>query len=459
MKKILAFALLATMTIGLISGCGGGSGGATTAGATTKGGETTAAADSSKETTASGESTTLKVAAFQGGYGADYWEKVAALFEKSHPGVKVELTINPQIGDVIRPQILSGNPPDFIYLPSTNNSGVAQALIKDKGLADLSDVFTTELKGKVLDGFLDSKLLQPYGDGKIYLAPLYYSPTGLWYNQNFFEKSSLKPPVTWEDFFGLKDKITDRSVFTYQGSHPSYLECLIIPSIASAAGSQVMDDCLNYVEGAWKNPKVIETLDNIAKIGTDGLLLPGTQAMQFSEAQAQFVLGKAALIPNGTWFEGEMADSPKEEGFVWGFTAPPVDKTAKDKYLFTSCEEMYIPAAAANIDLAKEFLAFQYSDEAVALNAELSKGVPPIKGAVDKLKPYVSDATYEAMKIFEDGYKPYIGNFAPVEGTEIIPRDDFFAQVGEVLSGNMTGTQWAEHMEEVSAQVRDHIVK
>ena len=405
------------------------------------------------------ETATLKIAVFEGGYGADYWLEVAKLFEAANPGVKVEVTHNPEIGDIVRPQILGGDAPDFIYLASSNKSGLAQALIKDMALADLTDIFTEELKARILPGFLDTKLCQPYGDGKIYLAPMFYSPTGLWYNKNYFDANKIEVPVTWEDVFALKDKITDRSVFTYQGSHPGYLEALIIPAIASAAGSEVMDGCFSYDVNAWKNEAVIATLNNIAKIGTDGLLLPGTQAMQFSEAQSEFVLGKAALCTNGTWFEGEMADAPKEEGFEWGFCAAPAMSAEGDKYVFTTCEEMYIPASAKNIDLAKKFLAFQYTDEAVKLCADLAKGIPPVTGAAEVLKEYVSGATYEALAIYDKGYKPYIGGFAVVEDTSILPKDEFYGKAGKAMAGELTGEEWAGLMAAMSEELVNKMVK
>ncbi len=58
----------------------------------------------------------LNIAIFQGGYGDAYWNQMVELFEASHEGVKVNMTISPTIGDIIRPQIVAGNAPDF-HLP------------------------------------------------------------------------------------------------------------------------------------------------------------------------------------------------------------------------------------------------------------------------------------------------------------------------------------------------------
>lgn len=67
---------------------------------------------------------------FQGGYGDAYWNQMVELFEASHEGVKVNMTISPTIGDIIRPQIVAGNAPDFICLNDGGEDGVILSLIK-----------------------------------------------------------------------------------------------------------------------------------------------------------------------------------------------------------------------------------------------------------------------------------------------------------------------------------------
>ena len=72
----------------------------------------------------------LNIAIFQGGYGDAYWNQMVELFEASHEGVKVNMTISPTIGDIIRPQIVAGNAPDFICLNDGGEDGVILSLIK-----------------------------------------------------------------------------------------------------------------------------------------------------------------------------------------------------------------------------------------------------------------------------------------------------------------------------------------
>lgn len=438
-KKVVSVLLVVVMASAMVTGCG---------------------AKEEKETKKEGEKTELQVAVFEGGYGREYWDAIAEAFEKENKDVDVVIQANPEIGDVIRPNILAGNPPDFIYLPSSNKSGVTNAMIKDKALADISDVME-KVEDKIIPGILDSKACQPYGDGKTYLAPIYYSTTGLWYNADFFEKNNLEVPTTWDDFFALGDKEAElgRKLFTYQGTVPSYLESLIVPAIASGAGVDVMNGCFNYDSEAWKNPKVKEVLENIAKIGTEGYLMDGTVSLDHTQAQSQWLLGNAMFHPNGSWVEGEMADAPKEDGFEYGYTAAPVIDANGEKFVYTQIEEMFIPAKAKNIDLAKKFLEFQYTDEAVKLNAEKAKGIQPVIGASEYMKENASPAVYQSYAILDNGYKAYIGNFAPVTDTEIIPRDEFYNQVGNVMTGKLSVDEWINKMVEISDEVHDKVVQ
>ena len=93
---------------------------------------------------ADAEEQELNIAIFQGGYGDAYWNQMVELFEESHEGVKVNMTISPTIGDIIRPQIVAGNVPDFICLNDGGEDGVILSLIKEHALLNLNDVFDGE---------------------------------------------------------------------------------------------------------------------------------------------------------------------------------------------------------------------------------------------------------------------------------------------------------------------------
>ena len=44
----------------------------------------------------------------------------------------------------------------------------------------------TKVKDKLVPGFTETLATNPYNDGKTYMAPMFYSPTGLFYNANLY---------------------------------------------------------------------------------------------------------------------------------------------------------------------------------------------------------------------------------------------------------------------------------
>ena len=101
MKKKLLSVLLSAVIITSLVGCGG---------------KTDATQPSADGEQTSVENQTLKVAALEGGYGAELWKEVAAAFEDIHPGVTVELTVDKKLEDVISPSMKAGEYPDAVHL-------------------------------------------------------------------------------------------------------------------------------------------------------------------------------------------------------------------------------------------------------------------------------------------------------------------------------------------------------
>lgn len=471
MKKTIATSLVFTMLVASLAACSGGDSGTNNTTAQTSSAANTEKPSSESQASSEAPKTEggdLSIAVFKGGYGDAYWQEIAKQFG-TEMNVNVTVLSDPDLGNIMKPKMLSGEIPDFMYLPITDKTGFARGLVKDKMLADITDVFTDDLKSKFIPGFLENSATQPYDDGKIYLAPIYYSALGLFYNKTLFEEANLTVPETWDDFFALGDEVKgkeilgkQRSIFTYQGANPGYMEGLIIPAIASTAGADAMDNCFNYVEGAWKNPDVIKTLDTIAKIGLDGYMIDGTTALDFTAAQTAVKTGDALFIPCGNWLPQEMAniegEKVNDKDFEWGFAATPVFSDSKGKYLKSALEEMYIPKDAKNIELGKKFLAYQYTEDAMKLNGELNKGLPPILGAADLVKDSLDPSTYDAFKIYDNGYTPYMGDFASVD-SNVIPREEFYNNIAGVMRGETTVEEWTNKLEDVSNKVRDKIVK
>ena len=186
MKKIIALLLAMVMTMALVA-CGGTS----DEPATDEGGE--AAVE------------TIKVAAIETAYGSDVWVQVAAAFE-AETGIKVELTTDKQLEDVISGPMQNGEYPDVVHLATGRPAGLTEQLVKANALHDLTNTLSLTIPGedvkvseKIAGGFTETSITNPYGDGVTYLAPMFYSPCGLFYNAKLFEEKGWTVPTTWDE--------------------------------------------------------------------------------------------------------------------------------------------------------------------------------------------------------------------------------------------------------------------
>ena len=137
---------------------------------------------------------TIKVAAIETGYGAEMWKKVTEAFT-AETGIKVELTTDKKLEDVIGPSMQGGDYPDVVHLATGREAALTEQFIKGNLIADITDVLSMTVPGeskkvseKIAGGFTDTSLTNPYGDGKTYLAPMFYSPCGLFYNAGFLKE-------------------------------------------------------------------------------------------------------------------------------------------------------------------------------------------------------------------------------------------------------------------------------
>ncbi|MEG0564499.1 extracellular solute-binding protein, partial [Anaerorhabdus sp.] len=199
-KKVLSLGLSALMVGTLLVGCG------------------------SKKEEAKAESKTLTIAGLDGGYGTEGWKQVIAKFEAAN-GVKVNATFDKKISDVVRPKITAGKDvPDIIYLTVGGVGGLTDTLIKEKQIADISGLLdldvpgeSVKVKDKVLTSFVEGATASPYGDGKLYLAPLNNAPCGLFYNVKLFKDNGWTVPTDWDAMWQLGEKAKAKgiSLFTY----------------------------------------------------------------------------------------------------------------------------------------------------------------------------------------------------------------------------------------------------
>jgi len=460
MKKF--FSLLLTLALVLsLAACGGGNGGSD-AGTTTP-----PPADSGDtQTPPPAEDVTITVAALASGYEEAYpgmWQEVCDAFT-AETGVKVNLICDKNLEDVIGPSMQGGDFPDVIHLATGREKGLTEQFIKDRNIAELTDVLSmtvpgesTKVSDKIVGGFTDTSVTNPYGDGVTYLAPMFYSPCGLFYNAGLFEEKGWTVPATWDEMWELAEKAQAEGSYLFTYPTTGYFDAFLYALMYSVGGADFFNKATTYAEGIWDTPEAQQCFDIIAKLASYTNPVTPAQAndQDFTQNQQLVLDNKALFMPNGTWIVGEMAEAPRAEGFQWGMTALPAAKAGGNGASYCWLEQAWIPAAAPNLDAAKQFVAFLYSDAACAIFAK-GGAVQPVPGLTDNLEG--DNKLFYA--IYDNGADAAMGNFAAynaVAGLGTV-REVFLDPVNGLVNGSVTVDQWVSDIKAASDQMRANLM-
>ena len=403
----------------------------------------------------------IQVAAIETAYGSEIWAKVAEAFT-AQTGIEVDLITDKNLEDVIGAAMQGGEFPDVIHLATGRPAGLTEQFIKDNNMAEITDVLSMTVPGedklvkdKIAGGFTDTSLTNPYNDGKTYMAPMFYSPCGLFYNAGLFEEKGWAVPKTWDEMWALGETAKAEGIYLFTYPTAGYFDAFLYALMYSVGGTEFFEAATHYEEGVWQTEEAKTCFDIIGKLASYTNPITPAQAnnQDFTQNQQLVLDNKALFMPNGTWIVGEMAEAPRAEGFKWGMTALPAVVEGGAGYSYTWFEQAWIPAGAMNQDAAKQFIAFLYSDVACEIFASAG-AIQPVLGIADKLE----GDNVMFYSIYDNGAKAAMGNFAAfnaIPGVELSPV--FFEPVNSVVSGQLTVEQWLENITAASEQMRANL--
>ena len=215
-------------------------------------------------------------------YDKEFWENLAERFEAANEGVTVNLIFTKDAAYEVRDRILSGNSPDLVFLPSSEESGVTEALIKDKAMTALTDIESY--------GFVpfDNGICKPYDDGVTYIAPVFFEEKGLIYNVELLEENGFSVPQTWDDFIAIAEACKNKkfSFFTYAGAQPDEFADIFAAALVPEIGAEEVYKLLSYDEEAWNNETVKTFVEKIEAIKT--LVVSGSSTKSKDDVKDAF---------------------------------------------------------------------------------------------------------------------------------------------------------------------------
>jgi multiple sugar transport system substrate-binding protein len=361
-------------------------------------------------------------------YYADYdpnplaaMEALIADFEAANPNIDVQLQNFDHEGykTAIR-NFLTTDAPDLANWYAGNRMA---PFVEAGQFLDVSDVWEANGLGDSLASAKASMTI----DGKQWGVPYTYYQWGIYFNKDVYAQVGAEVPTNWDGF------IANCAKFKAAG-----IDCLTTGTSALWPGAGIFDYMSLRTNGyefhmdltagkiAWTDQKVRDVFAQWAKLVEPGYVTANHAAIDWQDAAALLVQGKAANYVMGnfavaTFKEGGMTND--NLGFMPFPEITPGIPRAED----APTDTIHIPAGAKNVDDAKLFLAYVASADAqTKLNAALGQLPTNKDSTVAADDPFISagfdmlsnayalaqffdrDAPAEMAKIGMEGFQQFM---------------------------------------------------
>ncbi|MFI7616214.1 extracellular solute-binding protein [Nonomuraea terrae] len=316
-----------------------------------------------------------------------HYEAEAAAFEKAHPGVDIEITVNPWQGaqEKLTAALAARQGPDVVYLiPDRIPTLASQDLLVPMGDA---------LGGDRAD-FNDNALDAVTYDGQVYAVPVLQSALPQVYDKRVLDEAGVEDvPTTWEEFAALGEQVKGAGYYLteYHAHADMAMNISFYPWLFQAGGSVYSQDGTKV---AFNSPQGLKALTYLKGLFDQGHAPKGPISEPSQIEETDVSRGKVAQV----------AFEPQRLVTLWGAEnvriAPPLKderqvgygtvgsygvlKTADDTAAATEWVKWISrPEALREFDAASGFFAPRKS-----LNDLYADD--PVLGEVEKLIPMMS---------------------------------------------------------------------
>lgn len=312
-------------------------------------------------------------------------EELITLFEAENPDVDVVVNMFDHEGykTAIR-NFLTADAPDVANWYAGNRMA---PFVKAGQFTDVSDVWAANGLTDKLSSSLGSMTI----DGKQWGVPYTYYQWGIYYNKDLYKKVGVEVPKTWDEF------ITNCAKFKAAG-----IDCVTTGSKALWPIAGIFDYLnlrtngydfhmqLTNGEVPWTDDRVKATFKEWEKLVGPGYMTANHAALEWQDAAALMVQGKAANYVMGNFAVAVFKDGGMTNDSL-GFMVFPEITPGLPKAEEAPTDTFHIPVGAKNVADAKKFLAFAArADVQTALNKTLGQLPVNKESSVDANDPFLT---------------------------------------------------------------------
>ncbi|KUP23328.1 extracellular solute-binding protein [Paenibacillus sp. DMB5] len=331
--------------------------------------------------------------------------------------------------------------PDLVMLPPYHYKQLSKA----KKLVDLETLIKRDEYDMttLYPGLLDE--LKKQGGGQLYGLSSKAESYALLYNADLFKKYKVKTPsdgMTWEEILNLAKK------FPVKGDKNSRIWGLssfgssnLVMDIARTEGLTYVDPSTLKATAnttAWKNAYRISVEATKSGVLDERISLSGKSYLESSP----FIMGRSAMVVASISqlksLQAAKSSVKNYKPFTVGIAAGPADpKDRKSTGNVYVSEILAIPAGAANVDAAWDFIKYFNGDDYAKEYYKGSSISAPLSRMIKEYSGYKLDAFYKLNPDLDSSITSYVlmnkspefeSNFRSVLGKELT----------QVIKGNKT---------------------
>jgi ABC-type glycerol-3-phosphate transport system substrate-binding protein len=321
---------------------------------------------------------------------ASFWEDVQNRFEAANPGIKVKRLVTPTLDrDGYAKQLLaSGQFPDVLQA-ITPQDYVSQGLLYAFTPSEVASWHVTTPKAGTIGG-------KQYSiPNEAQVIPLVY------YNKAIFARLHLKIPNTWAQFLAVCKKIKAAHITPLElgGSKDTWASWIFLGGIFS---TDVLGKNPNWIvqrkagKVHFTDALVRRAFAKWAALANAGYFNKNALSLDYPHMQQEFLAGKAAMYPMGSWAASASAVGASKFG-TGVFRLPTATGSIVEPDF--AAGGVFVSAKSANLDAAKKLAKFwaldKKTDDALAKN---DAGLMTIKGY--KAPRGLPKVYYQTLRLF-----------------------------------------------------------
>ncbi|MER5387793.1 extracellular solute-binding protein [Saccharopolyspora sp. NPDC002686] len=344
----------------------------------------------------------------------DYMRDVIDKFERSHPGIKVDLVLG-EAGFV--PSLVRDSPPDV----TTRGWAEASASLAQRGVfSDLSGLDAAKAVEPKYQKLVDE--WGSYDPNATVALPFSVTAAGVIYNKDLFKKYGVAVPTTWDEFRAACEKFQENGVTPIYGTYQTpwtigqgMLDYAVggttdvasfFASLNKVGSKFAPNGNVTFSHAFTKALPAMEYLRTVTQ--------PNASSQTYSNGNAAMAKGKAAMYLQGPWALSAI-HSINSEVNLGSFPLPVTNDPADTKVRVSVDMAISIPEGARHPEEARQFVEFLFQPDIINKYNRDNAAYSTLKNAPSQADPRIEGLTsYIESGKFYQGTLTYLPVSVPV---------------------------------------------